>query len=126
MNRLWLGCIILLALLGLVFGIQLGMQRIHLPIQQQLTLAEDAALSGDWDTARQLAEKARKRWETYHSLIAAVADHSPMDQLDMLFGEIRVYCREKTLPEFAAACDSAARMARAMADAQVLTWWNFL
>lgn len=125
MKGLWLGCGILLILLGLVFGVQTGMDQIYTPMEDMLSRAGEAALAGDWDTAEELAEEARDRWETFHSLTAAVADHAPMDEVDMRFGELMAFCRERETTDFAAACAAAAHMARAMGDAQKLTWWTF-
>lgn len=125
MNRLLLGCGILLLLLGLVFGVQTAMGRIYSPIREQLTQAGEAALAGDWDSAQQLADAARQRWDTYRSITAAVADHDPMDELDMLFEQLLAFCREQEKADFASACAAAAYMTQAMGDAHKLTWWNF-
>lgn len=125
MKGLWLGCGILLILLGLVLGVQRGMERIYTPMENMLSQAGEAALAGDWDTAGELAEKAQQRWDTYRSMTAAVADHDPMDELDMLFEQLPAYCREQETADFAAACAAAAYMAQAMGEAQKLTWWNF-
>ncbi len=126
MRRLWLGVGILAALLGLCLWVQAGMCGIHKPIAQGLEDAAQAALEEDWDKATALYQKAQSTWEEKHSLTASVADHSPMDELDMLFAELRVFAREQEKVHFAATCRSAAKMAEAMAQAHTLTWWNLL
>ncbi len=126
MKRLWLGVAILAVLLGLTLGLQAGMSALHEPIARELNQAAEAALAGDWALARNLSDQARDRWERTHSLTASVADHSPMDELDMLFAELPVFAREEEAVHFAATCRSAAQMAQAMAQAHSLTWWNLL
>lgn len=125
MKRIWIGIGILTVLLALVVGVQTAMRRIHLPIEEDLIRARNAALAGDWEKATAHADRARKRWEDYHELTATVADHSPMDELDTLFAELTVYGRERETPHFAATCSAAAQIAEAMADAHAIKLGNF-
>ncbi len=126
MKRLWLGIAILAVLLGLSLGVQEGMGNLHEPTARDLNEAADAALAGDWPKAQKLSQRAKGAWERSHHLTASVADHSPMDELDMLFEEIPVFAREREAVHFAATCRSAAQMANAMAQAHTFTWWNLL
>ncbi len=125
-HRLWLGIGILTVLLGLCFGAQMIMCRIHKPIAQDLEDAAQAALAEDWDRANALFSRAERSWEKRHGLTASLADHSPMDEVDMLFAELKVFAQEQETVHFAATCRSAAQMAQAMAQAHTLTWWNLL
>ncbi len=126
MKRLWLGIGIMAVLLVLSLWIQEGMCRLHEPMAQDLEQAAQAALDGDWEQAQSLSQKAQKTWNRTHVLTASVADHSPMDELDMLFAELPVFAREQEAVHFAATCRSAAQMAQAMAQAHTFTLWNFL
>lgn len=126
MKRLWLGVILLAALLAASLGVQRAMERIHDPIANELEQAADAALAGDWAEADCLYHRARDAWQRHRKVTASLADHSPMDELDMLFGELRVFSRERETVHFAAACRAAARMAKAIAQAHSLTWWDLL
>lgn len=126
MRRLWLGIGILALLLGLCVWVQLGMCELHKPIAQGLEDAAQAALDEDWEQATALFQAAQSTWQKRHSLTASVADHSPMDELDMLFAELTVFARQRETVHFAATCLSAAEMAQAMAQAHTLTWWNLL
>lgn len=126
MKRLWLGLSLLAVLLAVSLAVQAVSHRLHDPISQDLDRAADAALAGDWAEADRLYRRARDAWQRCHSATAAMADHSPMDELDMLFGELAVYARQRETVHFAAACRSASRMARAMWEAHRLNWWSFL
>ena len=126
MKRLWLGVALLTALLALSLAAQAATSRIHDPIAKDLEQAADAALAEDWEQADRLYSQARELWQRCHRATAAIADHSPMDELDMLFAELRVFAREREAVHFAATCRSAAQMAQAMAQAHSFSWWNFL
>ncbi len=126
MKRLWLGVALLAVLLAASIAAQAVTGRIHEPIAKDLEQAADAALAEDWEQANLSYRRARDAWQRCHGATASVADHSPMDELDMLFAELQVFAREREAVHFAATCRSAAQMAQAMAQAHSLTWWNFL
>lgn len=126
MKRLWLGIAILAVLLGLSIGVQAAMSKLHDPIAQDLEKAAEFALDDDWAQANKHFERARRAWQRYHGATASVADHSPMDELDMLFAELQVFSEERETVHFASTCRSAAQMAQAMAQAHTFTWWNLL
>lgn len=126
MKRFWLGIAILAVLLGLSFAVQGVMGKIHNPMAEDLERSADCALAGDWEQAARLCHQARDTWKHYHGITASVADHTPMDELDMLFAELSVFCGERETVHFAATCRSAARMAEAMANAHTFTLWNLL
>ncbi len=126
MKRLWLGIAILAVLLGLSIGVQAAMDKLHSPIAQNLEKAAEYALDDNWEQANKHFAQARHTWQRYHGASACVADHSPMDELDMLFAEIGVFSREQETVHFASTCRSAAQMATAMHQAHSFTWWNLL
>ena len=120
----WSGALILLLLLGLTLGISWGMDAIHSPIQQDLMLAEKAALDGDVAQAQQLGQQAKQRWDSFRKAVAVVADHTPMDEIDQLFGQMQAYARAQEDTELAACCAQLSRLVESMANAHILTWWN--
>lgn len=126
MKRLWLGIVLLAALLAASLGVQAVMERTHDPIAKELDQAADAALAGDWAEADRLYQRSRDAWQRHRKVTASLADHSPMDELDMLFGELRVFAREREAVHFAATCRAASRMAKAIAQAHSITWGDFL
>ncbi len=126
MKRLWLGIVLLAALLAVSLATQAATNRIHEPMAKDLEQAAEAALSGDWAEADRLYARSRDAWQRHHGATASIADHSPMDELDILFAQLQVFSRERETLHFAVTCRSAAQMAQAMADAHSLTWWDFL
>ena len=125
-KRFYLGLVILVLLLALGVGASVIMQVIHKPVADKLYTAADLALQDKMDEALALSKKAYDRWQTFHSLTASFADHSPMDDTDTLFQEMLVYGQTEELPHFAACCRELAVMAEAMYDAHVFSLKNLL
>ncbi len=126
MKRFWIGLCILALLLAGSAAICIGMQRVHTPIAEDLALAADAALSGDWERAEALFRRADARWEKYYRFTAAFADHTPMDEMDTLIEESEIYAAKREQPHFAAACAHLSVLAAAIAESHTLSWWNLL
>lgn len=126
MKRLWLGIGILAVLLAVSIAVTAGMDRIHDSIAEDLEAAQDAAASEDWEKAAGLADAAARKWQQWRRLTASVADHGPMDEVDVLFAALLAYADDREEAEFAAACAQLAVRTRAMGDSHALTWWNLL
>lgn len=126
MNRLFVGLLILAVLLVSSLSVCIAMERVHRPIADALALAAQHALDGNAQAALAQAQIARARWEKYHRFTAAFADHSPMDEMDGLLAELRVYAQTSETTHFAATCAHLQFMATAMAESHLLSWWNLL
>ena len=126
MGRFWFGLVTLLVLLALGLWVATAMNAVHQPMADLLERAAEAALEEDWATAEGLAMQAKGSWERHWRLTAAVADHSPMDELDGLFAQLPVFIREREVTHFASTCAQLAQLAQAMGDAHSLSWWNLL
>ena len=126
MRRLWIGFGVLAALLALGAAVSWGMDVVHRPAARQLEQAADAALAGNWQEAQRYADGAQSRWQRYRKFTASVADHTPMDDVEGLYAQLKVYAEEKDAAHFAAICLELARLSDAMADSHSPVWWNFL
>ena len=125
-KHFWSGAILLFLLLALTLGIGLGATAIHEPARALLEQAADAALADDLPRAVDLARQARQRWERFRGLTAVVADHTPMDEADRLFGEMDVFATARDGVHFAACCSQLAQQLRSMSEAHSGSWWNLL
>ncbi len=119
-----LGILILFLVGGLFTAAQA--QRICAPISQQLEKACDYAFSGQLETASQLASMANRQWEKHWNLLAIVADHGPMDEIDGLFAQANMYAKLKSAKDFSATCARLSKLVEAIAEAHRLTWWNLV
>lgn len=126
MARGWLGVGILVVFLILGFGISMVMDSAHLPTCQMLSQAAEMTMEGDFDSAVELGMQAKARWERQWNGTAAVADHSPMDDVDALFSEMEVYAKTGEKPHFAACCRELSQRVEAVAEAHRFSWWNVL
>lgn len=122
---LW-GAVILVCLLILCIGIHSGMGRIHYDISTLLEQAAAAAEQEDWKQAGRLARQAEELWQRHHNLTAALADHTPMDEVDGLFAELLVFLGNRESPHFQATCARLSLLSKAMADSHAGQWWNVL
>ena len=85
-----------------------------------------AALKEDWKEAKDLSARAYGQWLRHHKFSAAVADHSPMDNIDEQFVQLSVFAAGRESVDFAAACVSVSKLVEAMADAHSVAWWSIL
>ena len=126
MRRLWLGIGLLLAFFALGVFTAAGMQRIHEPVAEDLHRAAQAALDEHWQAAEECSKRAQSAWDGYWRMTAAVADHEPMEQIDSLFAELKIYAQEREAEHFAACCANLSTLTRAMGEAHTINWWNLL
>ena len=113
-----------LLLAGLLSGWYMGRQ--HRQISRELEDSAWLALSGQWENARKKAEGAKEEWERSRKIRAALSDHTPMEEIDDLFGELIVFGAAGEQTEFARACMSLSGRVTAMGNAHTLSWWNVL
>ena len=126
MKRIYMGLAILAILLSLALLFTWLMDRIYHPLASTLQEAADAAIRTDWAAAAELYGKAQTHWEKHKHFTAILADHSPMDDMDGLFGELELYLQQQEMPHFAATCLHLARLAESMEENHALSWWNLL
>jgi len=126
MKRSWMGFFLLLALLALSIGATWAMTKIHAPIEFQLQQAARSALAGDWEEAERCSHQAREHWEKWDHFRAALADHTPVEEIDGEFAMLEVYCQTRETIAFAACCKELARKTAAVGEAHELVWENLL
>lgn len=126
MKRFWIGLGILLFLLGLGTASAWGIQSIHDPIAKQLQQAGQAAADGAWDQAQTLLEDSQHRWHKWQHFTAAFADHAPMEEINSLFAELKIYAQARDALHFSALCARLAHLTQAIAESHCPFWWNFL
>lgn len=120
MKRFWLGVAIMTLLLALGIGATVATGRSCRPIAQALEQA--AQLDKEQVTA--LSEEARSTWHRHRRFCAAVSDHEPMEEIDALFEELRIYLRCDDRVHYLECCARLATQIHAIADAQAVNWWN--
>lgn len=114
MNRIWFGAALLAALLVLGIGSAALMEDAHLSQAAQLNRAADLALSGNWKGARSAFEDARTSWDQQSSILAGLASHEPMDQIEGCFAQLEVFAQAQDTISFCSSCGYLARQLEAL------------
>ena len=126
MRRLWIGVGVLVVMLAVAICLTAAFDRIHTPLSEEIKQASQLAMAGEWEKATALTRQARADWKNYRELIAAVADHEPLEKMEYLLDQLLVYGQLHRRADFAAICVEVAALAEAMLESQSLSWWNFL
>lgn len=116
--------LLLLLLAGLLSSWYMGRQ--HGELAKTLEDSAWLALSGQWENARKTADDARKTWEKGWNFRAVFGDHTPIEEIEDLFGELTIYGAAGERTEFARVCAALSSRMKAMGDAHQLSWWNVL
>lgn len=114
--------LIVLLLLGLFFSWYLGRQ--HTQLSRDLENCAWLALSGQWENARKKSEEAAQSWQTHWGLRAALGEHTPMEDIDELFAQLKIYAAADEKTDFAQTCAALSKRMEAMGNAGSLHWWN--
>ena len=126
MKRLWIGVGFLIVILAIAIALTVLFDRIHTPLSADMEEAAALAIRQDWEKATALTQRARADWTQYRELIAAVADHEPLERMEYLLDQLPMYAQLRRTGDFAATCVELSSLADAMLESQSLTWWNFL
>ena len=119
-----IGLLLVLLTGGLLSGWYMGRQ--HEDISKKLEDSAWLALSGQMSNARKEADAARAQWEKGRPLRAVLGDHTPMEEIDDLFAELKIYGAAGEKTEFARTCSALSSRVQAMGEAHALHWWNVL
>lgn len=117
MSRFRIGVFLLAALLGVCVWAQVRMNAIQKPIAAQVAQAGAYAGENDWPDAARTLAAARKSWEESRTLVAALADHQPLEDIEGLFSQLEVYAAQRDETEFRAACQDLNRRILAVKEA---------
>ena len=126
MKRFWLGVGLLVALL--IGGIGLGdwMDRTFTTLARHMDQACSLAGQDQLWQAEPIAQSTYARWLDCRNATAALADHTPMEEIDRLFRELRIYALKQETVHYAATCAQLSALLQAMADSHDISWWHLL
>lgn len=121
-NCFWLGCGLLALLFVLTFCICVEAEQCCRPLWQ---LLEQAAQAGP-SNGQVLVRQVRQHWQLHRAAVAAVADHDPMEQIDVLLEQALLFAAQREPVRFSDACLQLSQLLQNLAGAQQLTWQNLL
>ncbi len=123
MKRFYFGVALLLILLALALGAAAGLEQIHGEIASELEQAAQAVEAGNLAAAEPELDRAQALWERYEHLLAAFADHEPLEEMEGLFAEVAIYRQAGENTDLAVACTRLALLSRSVAESHSLKWW---
>lgn len=121
MKRLWIG----IGLLSVLLLLGLLPEFLLVPRQERIargfSQAAELSCRGQYDRAVNVAGQAAQIWHQQRDLVAAVTDHAPVEQMQLLL--LRLEQAED--PEaFADLCAQLSAAADAIAESHRLNWWS--
>ena len=126
MKRIWIGLGLLTGILLVGVWTTVKLNRVHTSISDDLLKSAQAAQTGNWEQADELADNASKCWQDNWHFSAALTDHMALDEIDALFAQSEVYRRNRSTVDYAAACAQLAQYIDAVQEGHQLSWWNLL
>jgi hypothetical protein len=126
MKRIHFGGVLLILLLVLGFLSSSFMERTLFSQAEHINRAAELAMEGNWAAAQQRTGTARREWDKNRMLIAALTDHTPMDQVEGLFAQLEAYGRQQDALSYSSTCLYLARQLEALGKSHSLSLENFL
>ena len=126
MKRCWIGAAVLAGVLLASIWVSSWTQAQSDLCIQDLDRAAELAQEENWPRAEALVKRSKKRWEQHRPLMAALASHEPMEQIDGLFAQAVTQSNLQDRNAFCAICAELTAGLWAMAMAHSFNWWNLL
>ena len=125
MVRFRIGLCLLLALLVLALGAQLGMAAAQKPVEQALKQALSAAQAGDFSAAQGALHRAWEHWDRARTLSAMLADHAFLVDVEANFAMLSLWAREQERGDFCSLCAATILRLGAISAAHRLSLASF-
>ena len=125
-SKFYLGIGLLAALLAGSLWICHSINKMQQPVNDQLNIAIRQAEAGDLSQAVSTLNQAQTHWADHRNALASFSNHTPMDDIDILFAETIRYGRNGQPAEFLAGCEQLTLLLTSIGDDHRLTWWNLL
>lgn len=125
MVRFRIGVCLLLALLVLALGAQLGMAAAQKPVEQALKQALSAAQAGDFSAAQGALHRAWEHWDSARTLSAMLADHAFLEDVEANFAMLSLWAQEQERGDFCSLCAATILRLGAISAAHRLSLASF-
>ena len=104
MKRLWIGTGLLAAVLVTAVLTPAILSRCHTPAVQDLQRAAELVMADNWDTAASFSRRAEKQWQKTRPVTAAFSEHEPMEEIDALFAQLKIYREARDQVAYGSTC----------------------
>ena len=125
MVRFRIGVGILLVLLAIAIGTQVGMKAVQRPVKQALVEAMAAAELEDYAQAGEKTAEAYAQWRRFRTFCAALCDHEFMENVEGNLAMLTVWANEEEKADFCALCADTILRVEAIGNAHRLNVSTF-
>ena len=125
MGRFRIGVGILLVLLAIAIGAQVGMKAVQKPVKQALVEAMAAAEMEDYAQAGEKTAEAFTKWRCSRTFCAALCDHEFMEDIEGNLAMLTVWAKEEEKADFCALCADTILRVEAIENAHRLNISTF-
>ncbi len=122
-KRFWQGMCLLLILLGVGLWARHYTQNHHTDIAHKLTQAAQAFGEGALEEGQALVRQAQSAWENARGVTAAIAEHTPLEEVDDYFAFLDPIL-DKAGPAIAGCLSQLSEMVRSIPMAHDFSWEN--
>ena len=123
MKRIWIGIGFLVGLLVVGLVVMQVTDRQMSRISEKL---QQAAQISNFEEAVALSQAAQSHWEENSHFMAALCDHTDIDNIEELFAQLNVYQLYNEQTDHAVLCAQLAKALLDLTENHRLTWWNLL
>ena len=124
MKRLWIGIGIMAAMLLSGILTPAILEKSHTPVVEDLSRAAELAEAENWEGASRFCRRAEEQWKKTRPVTASFTDHEPMEEIDALFEQLKVYTRAGDRVAYCSTCAYLKSQLEALGDYHDLTLWN--
>ena len=124
MKRLWIGVGLLTVMLATGLLVPEIMDACHEQVAEDLEQAAELAMTGRWEKAQYLSDRAEEKWEEKRPVTASFAEHEPMDEIDGLFAQLDVYAAARDAVSYSGTCVYLSSRLESIGDYHDFTIWN--
>ena len=93
------------------------------PVEEKAKEALQQAQAGDFTKAAESIQIASRLWDGRRNRLAALSDHDPIDDIDILFQQLP---DTGNAPDFLTNCQKLLLLLDSISQDHTLHWWNFL
>ncbi len=126
MIRFRFGIGVLAVILAAGIAATMFMVHVHRDICHDLEKASGFAAASQLDEADSHIRTAKENWENHRHLVASLAEHTDMDEIDSLFRQLAAYQKIRDADACAAVCAELAYRVESLGESHDLSWWNLL
>lgn len=126
MKRVWFCGGMMLFLLGLAIALYFEPGKSFKEISSQMLQLSEYAQAEEWEKANALIQQCQQRFSRIRKFSAAFTEHEPLEQMETLLAQLKVYQRQREVLPCATAALELSTLAQEVAESFSLQWWTFL